>query len=265
MTAPPAVLVRDLVFSYDREAVLKGATFTVQAGSFVALIGPNGAGKSTLLRVLLGLLRPGGGVVQVFGGPPGDRSRPIGYVPQRVRLPAGFPLSVAEVVLMGRYGKLGLLHRPKAADRAHAAEALVRVGMGEQGGRRFSELSGGQQQRVLIARALAGEPGLLVLDEPTAGLDPAARSRFYALVCDLQHSDGLTVLCASHDLELLSEHADTLVLLDGDVLAEGPPGVVLESAALARAYAFPAPHDHPAIPTGVERGATRPPTSPLHP
>ena len=142
MTAPPAVLVRDLVFSYDREAVLKGATFTVQAGSFVALIGPNGAGKSTLLRVLLGLLRPGGGVVQVFGGPPGDRSRPIGYVPQRVRLPAGFPLSVAEVVLMGRYGKLGLLHRPKAADRAHAAEALVRVGMGEQGGRRFQRAVG---------------------------------------------------------------------------------------------------------------------------
>jgi ABC-type Mn2+/Zn2+ transport system ATPase subunit len=265
MTAPPAVLVRDLNFSYHREAVLRGLTFTIQAGSFVALIGPNGAGKTTLLRVLLGLLRPGSGVVQVFGGLPGDRSRPIGYVPQRVRVPAGFPLSVAEVVLMGRYGKLGLLRRPKATDRAHAAEALVRVGMGKQGARRFGELSGGQQQRVLIARALAGEPRLLILDEPTAGLDPSARARFYSLVCDLQHSDGLTVLCASHDLELLSEHADTLILLDRDGITEGPPSVVLKSDALARAYAFPAPHDHPAIPTGVDRGATRPPLSPLHP
>ena len=265
MTTPPAVLVRDLVFAYDRDAVLRGATFTVQAGSFVALIGPNGAGKSTLLRVLLGLLRPASGVVQVFGGPPGDRAHPIGYVPQRVRLPAGFPLSVAEVVLMGCYGKLGLLHRPQAADRALAAETLVRVGMGEQAGRRFSELSGGQQQRVLIARALAGEPGLLILDEPTAGLDPAARARFYALVCDLQHSDGLTVLCASHDLQVLAEHANTLVLLDGDVLTEGPPAVVLESAALERAYAFPAPHAHSVTPTGVERGVTRPPSSPYRP
>ena len=255
MTVPPAVLVRDLVFAYQRESVLRGATFTVPAGCFAALIGPNGVGKSTLLRLLLGLLRPGSGVVQVFGGPPGDRSHPIGYVPQRVRLPAGFPLSVDEVVLMGRYGRLGLLHGPKAKDRAHADEALLRVGMREQAGRRFSELSGGQQQRVLIARALAGEPGLLLLDEPTAGLDPAARARFYALVCDLQHSDGLTVLCASHDLEVLSEHADTLVLLDGEVLAEGPPGVVLESAALARAYAFPEPHDHP----------TRPPSSSSRP
>lgn len=248
MSTPPAVLVRDLVFAYDREVVLRGATFTVQVGSFTALIGPNGAGKSTLLRVLLGLLRPGSGVVQVFGGPPGDRSRPIGYVPQRVRLPAGFPLSVAEVVLMGRYGKLGLMHRPKDADRVHVAEALVRVGMDGQASRRFGELSGGQQQRVLIARALVGEPLLLLLDEPTAGLDPAVRARFYALVCDLQHSHGLTVLCASHDLEALSEHADRLVLLDGDVRTEGPPSVVLESAALARSYEFPAPHDHTVIP-----------------
>ena len=248
MSVSPAVLVRDVWFAYEREAVLRGATCTVQAGSFTALIGPNGAGKSTLLRVLLGLLRPSNGVVQVFGGAPGDRSRPIGYVPQRVWLPAGFPLSVAEVVLMGRYGRLGLLHRPKAADRAHAAEALVRAGMSEHAGRRFSDLSVGQQQRVLIARALAGEPRLLLLDEPTAGLDPAARARFYALVCDLQHSHGLTVLCASHDLEVVSEHVDALVLLDGDVRAEGPPSEVLGSAALASAYAFPAPHDHGAAP-----------------
>ncbi len=244
MSAPSAVAVRDVWFAYGREPVLRGASFSVKTGSFTALIGPNGAGKSTLLRVLLGLLRPSRGAVEIFGGQADDRSRPIGYVPQRVRLPAGFPLSVAEVVLMGRYGRLGLLNRPKAADRAQAADALARAGMSEHAGRRFSDLSGGQQQRVLIARALAGEPRLLLLDEPTAGLDPAARARFYALVCDLQHSAGLTVLCASHDLEVVSEHVDALVLLDGDIRAEGPPSVVLASAALARAYAFPAPHDH---------------------
>jgi ABC-type Mn2+/Zn2+ transport system ATPase subunit len=229
-------------------------TFSVAPGSFTALIGPNGAGKSTLLRILLGLLAPDRGTVEVFGVPAGARARggarPIGYVPQRVKLPAGFPLTVAEVVLMGRYGRLGLLRRPGAADHARTSEALAQVGMTELAGRRFSELSGGQQQRALIARALAGEPHLLLLDEPTAGLDPAARARFYTLVCDLQHGQGLTVLCASHDLEVVSEHVDRLVLLDRAVRAEGPPREVLASAALGRAYAFPERHDHAAGPPG---------------
>ena len=244
MSDTAAVLVRDVWFTYGSDAALRGATFTVRSGSFTALIGPNGAGKSTLLRILLGLLQPDRGVVELFGGPPGDRSRPIGYVPQRIKIPAGFPLSVAEIVLMGRYGQLGLLRRPGKLDRERAADALASVGMSEHAERRFGDLSGGQQQRVLIARALAGEPRLLLLDEPTVGLDPAARARFYTLVCDLQHGRGLTVLCASHDLEVVSAHVDTLVLLDGDVRAEGPPGLVLESAALARAYSFPVPHDH---------------------
>ncbi len=244
MSVAPAILVQDVWFAYEREPALEGASFTVAEGSFTALIGPNGAGKSTLLRLLLGLLRPDRGRVEVFGGPTGDRSQPIGYVPQRVHLPAGFPLTTAEVALMGCYGRLGLLRRPGPGDRARTAEALAQVGMAEHAGRRFSDLSGGQQQRVLIARALAGEPRLLLLDEPTAGLDPAARARFYALVCDLQPGQGLTVLCASHDLEIVSEHVDTLVLLDRAVRAEGPPRDVLASPALAHTYAFPTPHAH---------------------
>ncbi|HVQ24967.1 MAG TPA: metal ABC transporter ATP-binding protein, partial [Planctomycetota bacterium] len=232
-------------FSYDHDApALEGASFAVAPGSFAALIGPNGAGKSTLLRLLLGLLRPARGTLEIFGAPPGGRAAPIGYVPQRVKLPAGFPLTVAEVALMGRYGRLGLLRRPAAADRALALHALEQVGLADQARRRFSDLSGGQQQRALIARALAGEPNLLLLDEPTAGLDPAARARFYALVCDLQHGQGLTVLCASHDLEIVSEHVDRLILLDRAVRADGSPGDVLASAALTRAYAFPVGHEH---------------------
>ncbi|MDE2772230.1 MAG: metal ABC transporter ATP-binding protein [Gemmatimonadota bacterium] len=240
------VRVRDVWFSYEREHVLRGVGFEVAQGSFTALIGPNGAGKSTLLRILLGLLSPERGRVEVFDADVGGRARPIGYVAQRVRLPAGFPISVAEVALLGRYGRLAPPRRPRAADRARAAAALERVGMAEHAGRRFSALSGGQQQRVLIARALAGDPDLLLLDEPTAGLDPAARARFYTLVCDLQRDEGLTVLCASHDLEVVSAHADRLVLLDGDVRAAGPPQEVLDSPALAEAYAFPEPHDHEA-------------------
>jgi ABC-type Mn2+/Zn2+ transport system ATPase subunit len=245
------VLCRDVWFSYDQHPpALEGATFAVTPGSFTALIGPNGAGKSTLLRILLGLLKPDRGAVEIFGAPAGGHgggavgARPIGYVPQRVKLPAGFPLTVAEVILMGRYGRLGLFRRPGSADRARAAEALAQVGMTELAQRRFSDLSGGQQQRALIARALAGEPHLLLLDEPTAGLDPAARARFYALVCDLQHGQGLTVLCASHDLEVVSGHVDRLVLLDRAVRADGPPREVLASAALGRAYAFPVDHEH---------------------
>ena len=237
-------MVRDVWFAYDGEPVIRGATFEVAAGSFTALIGPNGAGKSTLLRILLGLLRPARGRIEVFGGPPGDRTQPIGYVAQRVRLPIGFPISVAEVALMGCYGRLGPLRWPRVSDRARVTAALERVGMREHSRRRFGELSGGQQQRVLIARALAGDPRLLLLDEPTAGLDPAARARFYALVCDLQHDEGLTVLCASHDLEVVSAHVDRLVLLDHEVRAAGPPREILASPELAQAYAFPEPHDH---------------------
>lgn len=239
-----AVRVRDVWFGYERQPVLRGIGFEVAPGSFTALVGPNGAGKSTLLRILLGLLTPERGQVEVFGAAAGDRRRPIGYVAQRVRLPAGFPISVAEVALLGRYGRLAPPRRPRAADRARAAAALERVGMREHAARRFSALSVGQQQRVLIARSLAGDPDLLLLDEPTAGLDPAARARFFTLVCDLQRDQGLTVLCASHDLEVVSAHADRLVLLNRELRAEGPPQEVLGSRALADAYAFPEPHDH---------------------
>ena len=248
--APPAAALRGVSFAYDGRPALKDVTLEVSRGSFTALIGPNGAGKSTVLRLLLGLLRPQSGEVEVFGGAAGDGRHAIGYVPQRVRIPSGFPLSVHEVVLMGRYGRIGIGRRPRREDRARVGQVLERVGMERLERSRFAELSGGQQQRALIARALAGEPRLLLLDEPTAGLDPAAQARFYALVCDLQHGEALTLLCASHDLQVVSAHADQVILLDGTVRVQGPPSAVLGSPALERSYAFPPPHHHlaPAAP-----------------
>jgi ABC-type Mn2+/Zn2+ transport system ATPase subunit len=239
-----AVELRGVGFSYDGTPALVDVSFDVPRGSFTALIGPNGAGKSTVLRLLLGLLRPQRGEVSVLGERPGRRGLSIGYVPQRIRLPSGFPLSVHEVALMGRYGQLGLGKRPRREDHDKAAQALRRVGMEDLAHRRFAELSGGQQQRVLIARCLAGEPRLLLLDEPTAGLDPAAQARFYTLVCDLQKQADLTLLCASHDLSVVSAHADRVILLDRSVRAQGSPLEVLGSHATQRSYGFPPPHHH---------------------
>ncbi len=246
--------LQDVWFSYGNRAVLEGVTLKVPAGSFTALIGPNGAGKSTLLRLLLGIVKPHRGVVSLFGKPPGKHGQPIGYVPQGINLPKGFPLSVQDVVLMGRYGNLGPVRRPTKADRALVGEALSQVGMDHLPKRRFEDLSGGQQQRVLIARALVGEPCLLILDEPTSGLDPAARASFYGLVCDLQRARGLTLFCASHDVEDVAQHAQTLFLLDHSIKASGPPQEVLKSQAVPAVYHFPPPHVHKETPPDGDPG-----------
>jgi ABC-type Mn2+/Zn2+ transport system ATPase subunit len=248
MTCPrcegSVIEVEDVHFSFGPRRVLDGVTLEVPAGSFAALIGPNGAGKSTLLRLILGIMKPRSGRISVFGRTPGKQEQPIGYVPQGIRLPSGFPLSTADVVLMGRYGLVGLGRRPSRQDRIRVAESLEQVGMSHLQDRRFEDLSGGQQQRVLIARAMVGDPCLLLLDEPTQGLDPAARARFYGQICDLQRARGLTLLCATHDVEDVAQHAQTLILLDHVVKALGPPQEVLAGRALLDVYHFPAPHVH---------------------
>ncbi len=257
--------LKDVWFSYGSRSVLEGVSLEVPAGSFAALIGPNGAGKSTILRLLLGILKPRRGTVSLFGRPPGKHGQPIGYVPQGIGLPKGFPLSVQDVVLMGRYGTLGPVRRPSREDRNRVAESLEQVHMHHLAQRRFEDLSGGQQQRVLISRALVSDPCLLILDEPTSGLDPAARARFYGQVCDLQRARGLTLFCASHDVEDVAQHAQTLILLDRAVKAAGPPQEVLRSRAIPETYHFPPPHvhadDHESAPTdpGVRSPDGRPP------
>lgn len=240
----PAIFFERVSFGYGRTDVLEDVTLTVAEGTFTALIGPNGAGKTTLLRLLLGLATPRHGRISVFGQPPGARGQRIGYVPQRTGVPDGFPLSVEEVVLMGRYALVGWGRRPNRADRSVARQALGRVKLEGVADRRFGELSGGQQRRALIARALVGEPRLLLLDEPTAGLDPAAQARFYDMCCVLQHEENLTLIAASHDVDVVAQHADTVLLIDRSVRAMGPPGTVLSTDQLDQVYDFPRDHVH---------------------
>ena len=194
-------------------------------GEFAALTGPNGSGKSTLLRILLGLLAPQRGTVAVFGEAPEsrhDRWR-VGYVPQRLRIAPDLPASVREVVTAGRLAKQGWWRRARAADREAVDHALESVALADVRDRRLTELSGGQQQRVLIAKALAAEPELLVLDEPIAGVDVDSQSRFRDSLVHLVQEHGAAVLLVSHELGAVADDLDHVVVLKRSVLFDGAP------------------------------------------
>jgi len=197
--------------------VLRGITFTVPPGSVFGLIGPNGGGKTTLLKVALNLLPPERGDIHLFGKPWDAYPAPgpsIGYTPQHhIHLPQ-FPVSVRQVVQMGRYGKVGLCRPLTQADKTAVDEYLVMVGMEAFAKRPIDELSGGQKQRVFIARALAADPQLLILDEPTAGVDSAARNQFYELLRNLQQRLGLTVILATHDIGMVLKYCNLVGCLN---------------------------------------------------
>jgi zinc transport system ATP-binding protein len=206
----------DISFAYGDHQVLDHVSFQVERGSFVALAGGNGAGKSTLLRVLLGLLTPATGTVNL------DRSI-VGYVPQRPMVSESLPATVAEVVASGRLARRGWWRRPNADDATAAHEALHAVDLLPSARRRFTELSGGQQQRVLIAKAMVNDPDLLILDEPIAGVDAASQDRFRdALVSRIER--GRAVLLVSHELSAVATALDrVLVLAHGRMAFDGPP------------------------------------------
>jgi zinc transport system ATP-binding protein len=191
--------------------VLTDASFRVDKGSTVCVIGPNGGGKTTLLYLALGLLRPGSGTVRVLGTAPESARKQIGYMPQHADFDDNFPVSVREVVLMGRL-RNGLFCRYGRADRDAAAGALEEMGVADLARRPFAALSGGQRQRVLIARALASHPQLLLLDEPTAYVDPAFAEQFYEIVRRLK--ERLTVVMVSHDLGVVSEGVDSVICVN---------------------------------------------------
>ena len=201
--------VRDVDFGYEGEPVLRGVTLQVPRGEFLALLGPNGGGKSTLLRLLLGLLSPRRGAIRVLGRSPSEAAPQVGYVPQDTGVGRIFPISALEVVASGRLKRPGGPRRLGPLDRVAAREALDRLGVGDYAEARMHELSGGQRQRVLIARALVGNPRLLVLDEPTASVDQGTQTLLY----DLLHRfcrEGGTVILASHDLLALTTHATSV-------------------------------------------------------
>jgi ABC-type Mn2+/Zn2+ transport system ATPase subunit len=233
--AEPAVVVEGLYAGYGSVAALEDVSFALPAGQLTALIGPNGAGKSTLFQTLLGLLRPWAGAISVAGPPSGDRRPAFGYLPQSGQLDLDFPVTVRDVVVMGRYAGLGPGRRPGAADWAVVDRCLHEVGLSELAGRRIGELSGGQRQRVLLARALAQEAPVLLLDEPVSGVDTLSQETIFALLRHLA-AQGTTILVATHDLASVSERFDCVVCLNRRVVAVGSAASVLSEATLNATY-----------------------------
>lgn len=226
LITPPAVLTAEkLSFAYDDDLVVVDIGFSLTPGEFVALVGPNGSGKSTLLRLLLGLLRPAAGRVELFGGPPRELDEPgrLGYVPQRGRLTPELPTTVREVVAGGRLSRRAWWRPPTAADREAVDHALSAVALTELGDRLVTELSGGQQQRALIARALVADPELLILDEPVAGVDAESQRLFRDSLVHLVDQHQTTVLLVSHELGAVAADLDRVIVLKQRVLFDGAP------------------------------------------
>jgi manganese/zinc/iron transport system ATP- binding protein len=230
-----SVEVHDLTVAYHRKPVLWDVDVSIPAGRLVAVVGPNGAGKSTLLKAILGLVPAASGSVRIFGEPLARVRRSIGYVPQRETVDWDFPVTVLDVVLMGRYGRLGWVRRPGAADHAAARASLERVGMTAYADRQISQLSGGQQQRVFLARALAQEARLYLMDEPFAGVDAATERAIVEVLRGLR-DEGRTVVAVHHDLQTVPEYFDHVVLLNMRLVAAGPAAEVFTAGNLQRTY-----------------------------
>jgi ABC-type Mn2+/Zn2+ transport system ATPase subunit len=235
-TSASAPLALEHVWAgYGDRTVLSDVSFALRRGTLTGLIGPNGSGKSTLIKVVLGLLQPWQGRVQVFGEDVGDVRGRVGYMPQIELVDWDFPVTVEELVTLGRYGRLRRLRPPSAADRAAVREALERVGLWDLRRRQIGELSGGQQRRLLLARALARSAELLLLDEPLAGLDMGAQEDLEQLLRELVGA-GSTLLVATHDLHHVAHSYDDVLCLNGRIVAHGPPETVLTEAVLQETF-----------------------------
>jgi zinc transport system ATP-binding protein len=235
----PLASLEHVCFSYGGEQVLHEVDLRIDQGDFLGIIGPNGGGKTTLLRILLGLARSECGHVRLFGTDIRDfrEWHRIGYVPQKaVAFESRFPATVAEVVLSGRVGRTGLGRPFRAADRRAVADALETAGMAEFRDRLIGRLSTGQQQRVFIARALANQPALLVLDEPTVGVDPEAQEQFYGLLRRLNREGGTTLILVSHDVSVIAKEVTQLACLNRTLVFHGSPDEAIRCGAIAQMY-----------------------------
>ena len=221
--------------AYNGQPVLDEITFQVPHGARVAIVGPNGAGKSTLFKALVGLLPLRSGAIQVHGRPLGDHQDCVAYIPQREDVDWQFPVSVADVVMMGRFGRQGWLRRPSGEDHQVVQRSLQQMGIDHLAKSSISDLSGGQQQRVFLARALAQEPHILLMDEPFTGIDITTQEATLNLLDDLR-AQQVTVLVSTHDLNLAAERFDQVLLLNRRIVAYGSPSQVFTTQHISQAF-----------------------------
>ena len=232
---PPALEIRRLTASYSSSPVLWDVDVVIPAGTLAAIVGPNGAGKSTLLKAAVGLLQLDAGHVLIEGRPAGEALDRVAYVPQRDEVDWDFPITVREVVEMGRYRSAGWIRRLKAADHRQVEQALERVRMTSFAGRQIGELSGGQRQRVFIARALAQDAPVMMLDEPFSGVDARTEASLLDLLAEIR-SSGRTVIVVHHDIGTVRSRFDWALLLNVRTIACGPVAESLSPQSLRSAY-----------------------------
>jgi ABC-type Mn2+/Zn2+ transport system ATPase subunit len=234
---PPLISFDNATLGYGRKIVLRDISFSIYRGDYVGLVGPNGAGKTTILRAILGALKPLAGMVRLnrSGGAPIR----FGYVPQRDTIDDILPYTVAEVVLMGRYRQMGVFRRPGKGDREIVRRSLDHVAINDLNDRWFKDLSGGQKQRVLIARALATEPDVLILDEPTNGMDLSSRTSILDLIRGLHDVDGLTVIMVSHLLDDVANQVQRIMIVERKAFQVGDVKDVLTGDNLSSLYGMP--------------------------
>lgn len=234
-SANPPLEVHDLTVAYDQKPVLWDIDFELPEGSLTAIVGPNGAGKSTLIKAAMGLIPASSGYTLIYGKPLDKQRHCVAYVPQRESVDWNFPISVMDVVLMGRYPHLRLFQRPGRQDKEIAMNALVEMGMDAYHKRQISQLSGGQQQRVFLARALAQDASIYLMDEPLAGVDAATEDVIFLKLKELRDRDK-TVVVVHHDLQSVPENFDRAMLLNLRMVACGPVSDVFSEENLQKTY-----------------------------
>jgi ABC-type Mn2+/Zn2+ transport system ATPase subunit len=230
-----SVWLSGVTAGYDHRPALEGADLAVEPGTLLAIVGPNGAGKSTLLKLMAGLLTPWSGRIEILGAPPGKQAHRIAYVPQAELVDWAFPVTVGDVVMMGRYPALGPLRRPGHEDRAAVTRALQQVGMAEQRHVQIGRLSGGQRRRVFLARALAADPEVYLLDEPVTGVDPTTQEELMDLL-ETEARRGKTVIATTHDLACAAQRFQKVATVNRRIVAHGPASLVLDPNVLAATY-----------------------------
>ena len=231
------VSIDNLWIFREEHAILEDINLKLERADFLGLIGPNGGGKSTLLKVMLGLIKPDNGRIRIFGMEPEAARARMGYLPQKTIFDQNFPIKVLEVVQMGRFSRTGLFRRYGPADRNAAFRALEAVGMEDRADREIGALSGGEQQRVFVARSLVSDPELLLLDEPTAGVDSSQQTEFYELLCHLNQDMGIAIVLVSHDITAISKYVGKIACLNQRLYYHGSKELTNED--IEKAYGCP--------------------------